>query len=69
MVHWTLLEMSLPSSYVAYAFMEKDGPLQRIVVPWSDPKPGQVVVKVLACGVCAGYVYFYLSNPSKRWRS
>ncbi|KAI0079176.1 GroES-like protein [Panus rudis PR-1116 ss-1] len=47
-------EMSHPDSYKAYAFTEKDGDLKPITVPWKDPEPGEVVVKVLACGVCAG---------------
>ncbi|TBU55583.1 GroES-like protein [Dichomitus squalens] len=41
-----------PESYTAYAFTEKGGELSRITVPWKDPKDGQVVVKVIACGVC-----------------
>ncbi|KAH9933793.1 GroES-like protein [Fomitopsis serialis] len=42
-----------PKTYKAYAFLEKGGPLKPIVVDWKDPAPGEVVVKVLACGVCA----------------
>ncbi|KAL4246200.1 hypothetical protein ABKN59_009293 [Abortiporus biennis] len=44
--------VSHPDSYVAFAFTEVNGGLERIVVPWKDPQPGQVVVKVLACGIC-----------------
>lgn len=44
---------SHPQSYKAYAFLEKGGKLQQITVSWKDPQPGEIVVKVLACGVCA----------------
>ncbi|OBZ78159.1 Alcohol dehydrogenase [Grifola frondosa] len=42
-----------PASYTAYAFIEKEGKLQKIDVQWKDPQAGEIVVKVLACGVCA----------------
>ncbi|KAH9950820.1 GroES-like protein [Amylocystis lapponica] len=42
-----------PKTYTAYAFTRKDGPLEKITIDWKDPEPGQIVVKVLACGVCA----------------
>lgn len=45
-----------PKTYIAYRFEEKGGDLKRTVVEWKDPKEGQIVVKVLACGVCARYV-------------
>ena len=48
--------MTHPQEYKAYAFTEKEGLLQPTVVSWKDPTENQVVVKVLACGVCAGYV-------------
>ena len=48
-----------PDSYVAYAFLEKDGDLQRITVPWRDPIEGEIIVKVLACGICATFVTFF----------
>lgn len=41
-----------PDSYIAYAFKEKNGPLVKVIKPWKDPEPHQIVVKVLACGVC-----------------
>ncbi|KZT71942.1 GroES-like protein [Daedalea quercina L-15889] len=44
---------SHPKSYKAYAFLEKGGPLKPVTLEWKDPAPGEVVVKVLACGVCA----------------
>ncbi|KAH9840285.1 chaperonin 10-like protein [Rhodofomes roseus] len=43
-----------PATYKAYAFLEKGGNLQRILFNWQDPDPGEIVVKVIACGVCAG---------------
>ncbi|KAL6303747.1 GroES-like protein [Sparassis latifolia] len=47
--------MSLPKSYKAYAFTEKSGQLKPVTVDWHDPVDGEIVVKVLACGVCARY--------------
>ncbi|KAI0732756.1 GroES-like protein [Fomitopsis betulina] len=44
---------SHPKTYKAFAFFEKAGSLRSITVDWKDPTPGEVVVKVLACGVCA----------------
>jgi hypothetical protein len=41
-----------PKSYAAYAFLEKGSNLQKITVDWKDPQPGEIIVKVLACGVC-----------------
>lgn len=45
-----------PDSYTAYAFTEQGGPLQKVTVPWKDPREGEVVVKVIACGVCGRFV-------------
>lgn len=39
-------------SYTAYAFKEKGGSLEKVTKSWKDPGPHQIVVKVLACGVC-----------------
>ncbi|TFY61619.1 hypothetical protein EVJ58_g4405 [Rhodofomes roseus] len=50
-----------PATYKAYAFLEKGGNLQRILFNWQDPDPGEIVVKVIACGVCAGCVYWLSS--------
>lgn len=47
--------MSHPETYRAYAFLEKGGELKPIEVQWKDPEQGEIVVKVLACGVCARY--------------
>lgn len=44
--------MSHPQSYTAYAFTKKNGNLEKINVEWKDPQEKQIVVKVLACGVC-----------------
>ncbi|KAM5541041.1 hypothetical protein V8D89_005352 [Ganoderma adspersum] len=46
------LALPHPDTYTAYAFFEKGGELQKVTVPWRDPEEGEVVVKVLACGVC-----------------
>jgi len=45
--------MTHPKSYKAYAFTEKGGELKPITFDWHDPEPGEVIVKVIACGVCA----------------
>lgn len=47
---------SHPKTYTAYAFTKAGGQLERITVDWKDPEAGSIVIKVLACGVCAGYV-------------
>ncbi|KAI0782627.1 GroES-like protein [Abortiporus biennis] len=44
--------MSHPSTYTAYAFKEVGGKLEKVDVAWKDPEHGQVIIKVLACGVC-----------------
>ncbi|TFK84968.1 GroES-like protein [Polyporus arcularius HHB13444] len=41
-----------PTCYTAYAFLEPGGKLHKLTVPWRFPSPGEIVVKVLACGVC-----------------
>lgn len=46
-----------PRSYTAYAILEPGGKLQKITVPWKYPRPGEIVVKVLACGICATSVF------------
>ncbi|KAJ3554090.1 hypothetical protein NM688_g3285 [Phlebia brevispora] len=43
---------SLPKSYTVYRFDEAGGPLVKAQASWKDPKPGEVVLKVLACGMC-----------------
>ena len=57
--------MAHPQNYVAYHFEEQNGHLKRVVVPWKDPNPGQVVVKVLACGVCGTCVPIESSSMRK----
>lgn len=52
---------SHPKAYKAYAFLEKGGDLHPIDVEWKDPQVGEIVIKVLACGVCARYVHGLLS--------
>jgi len=46
--------MSHPTEYKAYAITKAHGDLEPITVQWKDPEAGEIVVKVLACGVCAG---------------
>ncbi|KAI0326751.1 GroES-like protein [Cubamyces sp. BRFM 1775] len=42
-----------PTSFAAFAFNERGGDLQKISTPWKDPQVGTIVIKVLACGICA----------------
>jgi D-arabinose 1-dehydrogenase-like Zn-dependent alcohol dehydrogenase len=42
--------MSLPKTYKALLQREKGKPFEMIDVEMKEPKPSQVVVKVLACG-------------------
>ncbi|OCH95688.1 GroES-like protein [Obba rivulosa] len=51
---WKMSSADHPNTYKAYAFTEKGGQLQEVQVEWKDPQPGEIIVKVLACGVCAG---------------
>ncbi|KAI0070919.1 GroES-like protein [Panus rudis PR-1116 ss-1] len=44
--------MSNPETYTGYAFKQKGGKLEKVTFDWKDPQDGEVVVKVLACGVC-----------------
>jgi D-arabinose 1-dehydrogenase-like Zn-dependent alcohol dehydrogenase len=44
-----------PKIYTAYAFLEKGGKLVRQDVEWKNPQATEIVVKVLASGVCARY--------------
>ncbi|OJT01759.1 Alcohol dehydrogenase [Trametes pubescens] len=46
------VQTKFPATYTAYAFLEPGGKLQKITVPWHYPKTGEIVIKVLACGVC-----------------
>ena len=43
---------NLPKSYKAAALKEADGPLTLVDVELKPPEQGQVLVKVLASGVC-----------------
>lgn len=45
-------QASHPQSYTAARWEKKGAPLTLAEVPWKDPEEGEVVVKVLACGVC-----------------
>jgi hypothetical protein len=46
-----------PKTYTAYAFTRAGGKLEKLSVDWKDPNAGEIVVKVLACGVCHRFVY------------
>jgi D-arabinose 1-dehydrogenase-like Zn-dependent alcohol dehydrogenase len=43
---------SLPKSYTAAVFEEKGAPLTLKSIPLKEPSAGEVLVKVLAVGVC-----------------
>ncbi|CAL3972907.1 unnamed protein product, partial [Diplocarpon coronariae] len=43
---------SLPETYQAAVFEKAKGPLTIKDLPLAAPTAGQVLVKVLACGVC-----------------
>ena len=45
-----------PDSFTAWGFTERSEVLTKITLPWKDPAEGQLVIKVLACGVCGTYV-------------
>lgn len=50
---------SHPRTYTAYAFKTKDGDLEKVEKQWKEPEPGEIVVKVLACGVCGRCARFH----------
>lgn len=57
---------SLPKTFKALVFKEKGAPLELQDLPLQPPKAGQVLVKVLACGVCHSDAFEqggYLPNP------
>ncbi|KDQ64324.1 hypothetical protein JAAARDRAFT_27950 [Jaapia argillacea MUCL 33604] len=41
-----------PKTYKAAVVTKAHAPFELLDIPWKDPQQGQVVVKVLACGVC-----------------
>lgn len=47
-----IMAPNLPKSYKAAVFESKGQPLTIKEVPLEQPKEGQVLIKVLACGVC-----------------
>ena len=47
-----------PDSFTAWAFTKVGGQLEKVSLPWKDPQEGQIVVKVLACGVCGRSVLY-----------
>jgi alcohol dehydrogenase, propanol-preferring len=44
--------MKLPDTIEAMVFHQKGQPLVHTILPMPVPRPGQVLVKVIACGVC-----------------
>ena len=56
-------QVKFPESYTAYAFIKPGGKLERITVPWRFPEDGEIVVKVLACGVCGTCVPLLPTRP------
>lgn len=53
-----------PESYKAAAVTKKNV-IELVDIKWKDPGPGQVVVKVEACGVCrrCAYIHPSISPP------
>ncbi|KAK8097497.1 hypothetical protein PG984_016636 [Apiospora sp. TS-2023a] len=49
--------MTLPKTYKQAAFKEQGGPLVVETVPLKLPGPGEILVKVEACGVCHSDVF------------
>lgn len=48
--------MAHPETYKAAVVVAKGEPFQIQDIEWKDPTEHQIVVKVLACGVCHSYV-------------
>ncbi|KAB5578779.1 alcohol dehydrogenase GroES-like domain-containing protein [Coniochaeta sp. 2T2.1] len=46
------MSSTIPSTFKAMVIKEKGAPLELQTLPLSKPGPGEVLVKVLACGVC-----------------
>jgi D-arabinose 1-dehydrogenase-like Zn-dependent alcohol dehydrogenase len=46
------MSMSLPKTYKALVIKSAGGPLELVDVELKHPQAGEVLVKVLACGVC-----------------
>lgn len=44
--------MTLPKTYRAAVVEKINSPLVIKELPLKDPEPGEVLIKVLACGVC-----------------
>lgn len=47
-----MAEDSLPKTYKAVVIEEKNGPMTLKDVPLERPKQGEILIKVLATGVC-----------------
>lgn len=46
------MALSIPKTHKAAMFKEKGGPIVIEEIETRDPQEGEVLVKVLACGVC-----------------
>ncbi|KII93729.1 hypothetical protein PLICRDRAFT_49750 [Plicaturopsis crispa FD-325 SS-3] len=46
------MSFTAPKTYKAMAVKARGGRFELVDMPWKEPQAGQVVVKVLACGVC-----------------
>lgn len=53
---------SHPRTYTAYAFKKKDGDLEKVEKQWKEPEHGEIVVEVLACGVCGRCARFHSAS-------
>lgn len=51
-----------PKTFKAWAYLKSGGGLTQIDLEWKDPQPGEIVVKVLACGICGRYDYDVASS-------
>lgn len=58
---------SLPKTFKAIVFKEKGAPLELQELPLRKPGPGEVLVKVLACGVCHSDCFEHDGMMSNSW--
>lgn len=52
----TMPSFTAPQSYIAFQWDAPNTDLKKTEKPWKDPEQDEVVIKVLACGVCGTYV-------------
>lgn len=58
---------TLPKTFKAIVIKEKDAPLVLQDLPLKSPGPGEVLVKVLACGVCHTDAFEKAGNLPNSW--